>query len=142
MDCIKIGILILENRNLNFNLRFCDWRACPKKHRRRRKLTMTTLFCNIAHVEPPHNTTQETIVVSTLHAMVETTSSSDKSVVRKSRFCSMPTQCRIEYTLLSGGFGVRLKRKKCCNMVTYTIIVDSKRIRGSIGGQIERTGHP
>ena len=62
------------------------------------------VFCNVAHVEPPHNTAQAYIVVSTAHTMVETTSSSDDFLVRKSRFCSMSAYHRIEYTLLSGAF--------------------------------------
>jgi hypothetical protein len=44
---------------------------------------MTTYFGNVVHVETPHNTAQASIVVSTAHAMVETTYSSDDSLARK-----------------------------------------------------------
>ncbi len=41
-------------------------------------------------MEPPHNTTQASIVVSTLHPTEETTSSSDNYLARKPHSCSMP----------------------------------------------------
>jgi hypothetical protein len=47
-------------------------------------------FFSVPQVEPPHNTTQASIVVSTFHATVETTSSYDDSLARKPRSCLMP----------------------------------------------------
>jgi hypothetical protein len=44
---------------------------------------MTTYFGNVVHVETPHNTAEISIVVSTAHASVETTSSSDDSLARE-----------------------------------------------------------
>jgi hypothetical protein len=49
---------------------------------------MTTLFCDVRHVETPQNTAVTSIVVSTAHATVETTSSSDDYLARK-RYSSM-----------------------------------------------------
>jgi hypothetical protein len=44
---------------------------------------MTTYFGNVVHVETPHNTAKASIVVSTPHATVEMTSSSDDFLARK-----------------------------------------------------------
>jgi hypothetical protein len=44
---------------------------------------MKMLFCDVLHVETPHNTAVTSIVVSTAHATVETTSSSDDYLTRK-----------------------------------------------------------
>jgi hypothetical protein len=44
---------------------------------------MTKFSCNVVHVETPHNIAQASIVVSTAHATVETTSSYNDSLVRK-----------------------------------------------------------
>ena len=102
---------------------------------------MTTFFCNVVHAEPPYNTAQASILVSTSHATVETTSSPDDSLARKPHSCLMHLSMRcIVWTLLSGSFAVRLKQRKCCNMVTYTICVEVEGIGASKGGQIERTG--
>ena len=48
------------------------------------------LLFNVPHVEPLNNTTQASMVVSTLHATVETTSSSDDSLARKPCSCLLP----------------------------------------------------
>jgi hypothetical protein len=48
-----------------------------------RIVTMMTYFGNVAHVETPHNTAEASIVISTVHATVETTSSFDDSLARK-----------------------------------------------------------
>jgi hypothetical protein len=51
---------------------------------------MTTYFGNAVHMETPHkNTTEASHVVSTAHAIVETTSSSDDSLARKKYFSWM-----------------------------------------------------
>ncbi len=44
---------------------------------------MTTFFCDVVHVETPHNIVQASIVISTAHATVETTFSSDDSLASK-----------------------------------------------------------
>jgi hypothetical protein len=55
---------------------------------------MTTFFCNVPHAEP-HDTTQASIVVSTLHAPVETTTSYNDYQARKPHSCLMPASSGI-----------------------------------------------
>jgi hypothetical protein len=50
---------------------------------------MTTFFCDVLHVETPHNNAEASIDVSTAQAMEETTSSSDDSLARKRYFSLM-----------------------------------------------------
>ena len=64
--------------------------ATVKLFQSARKIIMSSIigerrwrpFLQCSHVEPPHNTTQASIVVSTVHPTEETTSSSDNYLAR------------------------------------------------------------
>ena len=83
VDWVAIGIQ-------KCNLWFCDWRAYPKKIMSSSESDDDDSFWNVSHVEPTHNTIEASVVVSTAHATIETTSLSDDSLVRNPHFCSMP----------------------------------------------------
>jgi hypothetical protein len=45
-------------------------------------------FCNVVYVEPPRNTAEALIIVSTAHTTVETTVASEKNSAQKSNSSS------------------------------------------------------
>jgi hypothetical protein len=77
---LKIGIL--EKRNPKFDNTH-GLQSARRIITSYRFVTMTTYFGNVVHVETPHNTAEALIFVSTVHATVETTSSSNDSLARK-----------------------------------------------------------
>ena len=81
-------------------------------------LMMTTLFCDVLHVETPHNTAVTSIVVSTAHATVETTSSSDDYLARK-RYSSIDVDGGLTIFDVSPEEAARLNKTHMSRLLRY-----------------------
>jgi hypothetical protein len=82
---LKIGILEKWNHESDNTLGFQSASQIITSYE---IVTITTYFGNVVHVETPHSAAVALIVVSTAHATVKTTSSSDDSLARK-RYSSL-----------------------------------------------------